>query len=128
MLCWKIILGMVCDYPAAYEGEPGFEFICGVPTVWDETEVIDAKVNEYILMARRKNKDWWIGAINNHQPRTLQVPLEWLGDGGFEATIFTDAPDTDNQPNRLTKGVRMVTRKDSLEIQICSRGRRSPAF
>jgi len=36
-------LGMVCDYPEAYEGQPGFEFIQQVPTVWDETKVFGGR-------------------------------------------------------------------------------------
>ena len=29
-------LGMVCDNPEAYIGQPGFEFIQQIPTTWDE--------------------------------------------------------------------------------------------
>lgn len=115
-------LGMVCDYPAAYEGEPGFEFIRGVPTVWDETRVLDAKVNEYILIARRKTNDWWIGAINNHQQRALHIPLQFLGKGDFEATIYADAPDATQNPNHLSKLVRRVTASDKLEINLSGGG------
>ena len=68
-------LQMVCDYPAAYEGQPGFEFIKEIPTTWDETKVIDAKVSEYILIARRKNNEWYVGAINNHEERPVTIPL-----------------------------------------------------
>jgi alpha-glucosidase len=45
---------MVCDYPAAYEGQPGFEFIQAIPTTWDETKVPGAAVDEYLTIARRK--------------------------------------------------------------------------
>src|SRR5436853_5385334 len=74
-------LQMVCDYPAAYEGEQGFDFIKEVPTTWDETEVIDAKVGEYISIARRKGNDWYIGTITNHEAREVKIPLNFLGGG-----------------------------------------------
>jgi alpha-glucosidase len=47
-------LGMVCDYPAAYEGEPGFEFIKEVPTTWDETKVLNAEVDKYITTCKKE--------------------------------------------------------------------------
>lgn len=69
MLAMYVVLenyqGMVCDYPAAYEGQPGFDFLKLVPTVWDETKVLDAKVGEYIIVARKKDNEWFIGSITN---------------------------------------------------------------
>src|SRR4029078_1770385 len=62
-------LQMVCDYPAAYEGEPGFEFIKQIPTVWDEIKVPAAELNKYISIARRKGNDWFVGTINNNDAR-----------------------------------------------------------
>src|SRR5205807_8913900 len=66
-------LGMVCDYPAAYEGQPGFEFLKEVPTTWDQTKVIDARVGEYIAIIRKKGRDWYAAAITNHSPRVVSV-------------------------------------------------------
>jgi alpha-glucosidase len=60
--------GMVCDYPAAYEGQPGFEFVQRVPTVWDETKVLHAQVQQYVAIARKKNNEWWVGQL----PITMQ--------------------------------------------------------
>ncbi len=109
-------LGMVCDYPAAYEGQPGFEFIREVPTVWDETRVIDARAGEYIVVARRKNNDWYIGCITNHEPRNLSIPMNFLGEGNYEADIFADAPDVQSEPNHLTKETRTVSGTDNIPI------------
>ncbi|HMH34246.1 MAG TPA: glycoside hydrolase family 97 protein [Puia sp.] len=115
-------LGMVCDYPAAYEGQPGFEFIREVPTVWDETKVLDAKPGEYILIARRKNQDWWLGAITNHSARTLQIPCTFLSEGRYEATMFTDAPDAHIEPNHLTKQTRALSRSDLFSVSLSGGG------
>ena len=45
-------LTMVCDFPEAYEGQPGFQFIEDVPTTWDETIVPAAKLHQYVTIAR----------------------------------------------------------------------------
>ena len=109
-------LGMVCDYPAAYEGQPGFEFLQKVPTVWDETKVINADVSNYITIARRNKGDWYVGGITNHEERTLRIGFDFLPDGQYEAEIFTDAPDANIDPNKLVKQTKTVTNKDSIII------------
>lgn len=115
-------LQMVCDYPEAYEGEPGFEFIKQIPTTWDETKVPDAKVGEYITIARRKNQDWYVGTITNDTARSLVTSLNFLGDGKYMATIYTDAPDANTNPNHLTKQERVVTSKDFINVQLAAGG------
>ena len=115
-------LQMVCDYPEAYEGQQGFEFIKEIPTTWDEIKVIDAKVNEYILIARRKNNDWYIGAINNHEERQISIPLNFLADGKYNAKIYTDANDIKENPNHLNIEKRNVTREDNLSLKMAPGG------
>lgn len=115
-------LQMVCDYPAAYEGQLGFEFIKEVPTTWDETKVIDAKVNEYLIDARRKNNEWYIGAINNHEARQINIPMDFLGEGKYEATIYTDADDTKIHPNDLVIQKKNVTKETTLSLKLVAGG------
>ena len=115
-------LAMVCDYPEAYEGQPGFEFIKEVSTTWDETKVLDAKVNKFITIARRKGEDWYIGTITNHNARNITIPLSFLGEGNYNATIYTDSADTGTNPNHLNKAEKSVTNKDVLQLHIAQEG------
>ena len=115
-------LQMVCDYPAAYEGQQGFEFIEEIPTTWDETKVLDAKVGEFITIARRSNTDWYVGTITNHEARQLTIPLNILNDGKYIATIYTDADDVNTNPNNLIKQTKEVTNKDVIALTVASGG------
>ena len=115
-------LGMVCDYPAAYEGQPGFEFVKEVPTVWDETKVPAAKVEEYIAIARRHHDDWYIGAINNHEARQIIIPLNFLSDGDYVAEIYTDADDVRTNPNNLVKQIKNLKKTDNIVLQLATGG------
>jgi alpha-glucosidase len=115
-------LGMVCDYPAAYEGQPGFEFIKEVPTNWDETKVIDAKLAEYVVIERKKENDWFVGSINDHSARTIKVPLSFLEEGEYTAEIFSDAEDVNTEPNHLKKENKIVSKKDILDIKLAGGG------
>jgi len=115
-------LGMVCDYPEAYEGQPGFEFIKEIPTTWDETKVIDADLNEFITIARKKNNEWYVGTITNHAAREISVPLTFLDDSNYIAEIYSDADDVHENPNHLEKKTIPVTKKDIIKIKIAGGG------
>ncbi|EJL59753.1 glycoside hydrolase family 97 protein [Flavobacterium sp. CF136] len=69
------------DQPSAYQGEPEIEFFDKVKTVWDETKVLDGQVGEYITVARKTGKDWFVGAITNNQTRKITVPTTFLEKG-----------------------------------------------
>ena len=115
-------LQMVCDYPAAYEGEPGFEFIKKIPTTWDEIKVPDAKPGESVIIARRKNNDWYIGTITNHNARTINLDLSFLPEGKYKAEMYTDAKDVNVNPDHLVKQTKEVTNRDVLKLEIASGG------
>ena len=64
---------MLCDTPGNYEREVECtDFITGIPTVWDETHILDAKLGEYIVTARRKGDSWYIGGITDGVARILR--------------------------------------------------------
>ncbi len=115
-------LQMICDYPAAYEGQPGFEFLKDIPTTWDETKVLDAEVNNYVAIARRKNNDWYVGSITNHDARELKINFNFLPEGNYAAEIYTDADDTDQDPNHLNKKSLNITNKDATIINLSAGG------
>ncbi len=115
-------LGMICDTPEAYEGQPGFEFLRTVPTTWDKTVVPDAFVNEYVAIARRHGDDWYVGAINNSQARDVEIALDFLGKGDYKITLYKDARDTDTNPNHLIKETLTVTAKDKITVPLASDG------
>ncbi|MDB4903866.1 MAG: glycoside hydrolase [Mucilaginibacter sp.] len=115
-------LGMVCDDPTAYIGQPGFEFIQQVPTTWDETRVIDAKPGEWLAIARRKGNDWYVGTITNHTSRTLTKALDFLPEGNYMAETYSDAPASDPNLNHLVKETRQVNRKTVITMLLESGG------
>jgi len=82
---------MLCDDPSAYQEEPECtDFIAAVPTVWDETLVLDGKVGEYVAIARRKGNDWYVGALTNWDAREMTLDLSILGEDNYQAEVFRD--------------------------------------
>lgn len=83
---------MLCDSPSNYMREDECtRFIASVPTVWDETVVLDGKVGEYLVIARRKDFRWYLGAITNWDERDIEIDLGVLPNFGAKSGhIFRD--------------------------------------
>ena len=84
-------LNMLCDSPSNYDDERECtSFIAGVPTVWNETKVLDGEMGEYIVTARRSGDCWFVGGITDSNPRDLEIAFDFLPEGNFRAEIFGD--------------------------------------
>jgi len=121
-LCFDNPSPMIADYPAAYEGQPGFDFLQIVPTWWDETRVLVGEIGEVLVTARRRGRDWYIGCISAKKARNLALPLAFLGRGEFVATIWRDAPESMNDPNRLNREKRTATAQTTLQVPVAFDG------
>ena len=84
-------LNMLCDSPTNYEREPGYtRFVAAIPTVWDETRVLQGEVGEYIVTARRKGDTWYIGGITNWTERDVNVDISQLGISFCVVELYRD--------------------------------------
>jgi alpha-glucosidase len=113
---------MVSDYPGAYEGQKELKFLSAVPTTWDETRVITGKVGEYIAVARRKGREWYIGSIAGRSAVELDLPLEFLGTGMYTAEVYADAPDAAEHPMHSVLETKRVTRAGKLHMKMVPGG------
>jgi alpha-glucosidase len=102
------------DRPAAAHGEPEIEFFDKIPTVWDETKVLNGEVGRYITVARRSGNDWFAGSITNSVPRRLNVRLSFLPAGRkYIAHIYENG--------HGTKDVKVSTREvDSRSVIVAA--------
>lgn len=95
--------------------EPDFMHLLGsIPTVWDTTVVLDAKVSEFIVTARCKDRNWYIGAMTDSVKRTITLPLSFLKQGDFVATICEDGINADRYAADYKISTKTVSSKDSL--------------
>lgn len=88
-------LQMLADEPTAYEPEKEcMKFLAEVPSVWDETLILDAKVGEHILMARRKGDTWYVGGMTGSVAQTISMDLSFLGSGVYQMDVWRDGEKT----------------------------------
>ncbi|MGH7512495.1 MAG: glycoside hydrolase family 97 protein [Gemmatimonadales bacterium] len=88
-------LQMAADLPENYAGQPAFQFIKDVAVDWDTTRVIDGRIGDYVVVARRERggQTWFLGAITDEEGRTFDVPLSFLTPGRrYVAEIYADGP------------------------------------
>lgn len=85
-------LNMLCDNPSNYmKEEECTKFIAKIPTVWDETVVLDGKMGEYVVIARRSGNNWYVGGITNWTSRDITVDFSKLGiKAPAKIELFTD--------------------------------------
>jgi alpha-glucosidase len=113
---------MVADYPTAYEGQPGFDFLRLVPTWWDETKVLEAKVGQLLVTARRKGSTWYLGGMSANEPHDLSIPLSFLGRGSYGVRVWKDAPDVQTEPNHLSFETIKLSSSDKLQVRLSPDG------
>lgn len=121
-VCYDNPNPMVADYPTAYEGQPGFEFLQLVPTWWDETRVLVGKIGELLVTARRKDNVWYVGGISAGPGHDLQLPLSFAGPGHCTVKVWKDAPDADTEPNHLATENLNLSSTDSLQVHFAVDG------
>lgn len=113
---------MVSDEPSAYRDQPAFEFIKDVPATWDETKVIAGRPGEFITIARRKGDDWFVGSMTGWTHRDLDVPLTFLGNKKFRATIYADAEDANEHPTNVRISAVTVDGNSHLPVKLANGG------
>ncbi|HEY9225931.1 MAG TPA: glycoside hydrolase family 97 C-terminal domain-containing protein, partial [Gemmatimonadaceae bacterium] len=120
-------LQMAADLPENYERKPAFQFIRDVAVDWDTTRVVDGKIGDYVIVARKQRggPEWFLGAITDEEARTFDVPLSFLPKGqSYIAEIYADGPNanwlTNPLPVTITK--RPVTSVSSLRVVLAPGG------
>jgi len=89
-------LQMLADSPSNYLREPEImDFLAPVPTEWDDTRVLDGRIAEYVAVARRNGRDWYVGAMTNWTPRELELDFSFLPEGTFWIEAYEDGENAD---------------------------------
>ena len=97
-------LEMAADLPENYVGRPEFQFIRDVPVDWEESHVLEGKIGDYVIVARRQRggDTWAVGGITDEEGRTFNVPLSFLTKGRqYVAEIYADGKDASWLTNPL---------------------------
>ena len=120
-------LQMAADLPENYENQPAFQFIRDVAVDWDTTRVIDGRIGDYVVVARKERgeDEWFVGAITDEESRTFEVSLDFLPRGrSYVAEIYADGPGAHwlTNPLPVTISRRTVTSASRLRLAMAPGG------
>jgi len=113
---------VACDHPDNYKGEVGVEFLQKVQSVWDDTKVLNGQISEYITMARRSGKTWFVGAMTNSEVRELEIVLDFLPAGKFKMTRYSDTDKTKEDAELAEKAELEVEKGEIVKIKMQAGG------
>jgi alpha-glucosidase len=121
--CHQLAMFVVYDSPLQiFSGnisqglkEPAFmELLGSLPTTWDETKILQGKIGEYIITARKKGKDWYVAGLNNSTQREVTIPLDFAADGLYNVTLCKDGLNAHNYGSDYI----LTTQQESLKKTI----------
>ena len=116
-------LQMLSDSPSNYMREPEImEFLAPVPTEWDETKVLDARIADYVIVARRNGRDWYVGAMTDWTSRNLEIDLSFLPEGNFSMDAYQDGVNADRNASDYKKTTIPVNRTTKVKLVLASGG------
>lgn len=126
MAMWIVVnspLTMLPDSPSDYYREKECtDFISGLPVVWDETQLLQGKIGEYTVMARRSGEEWFIGAITNRDKRTLELETGFLGSGTYRIEAIEDGINAGSRAEDYRKTETFIRAGEVLKLSLASGG------
>jgi alpha-glucosidase len=120
---------MLPDAPPDYEREDACtRFMTAIPLEWDDLHVVQARFGDYVVLARRRGNDWFVGAITDWEARDLDIDCSFLGGSetgsraAFAVTAFEDGPNADRRAVDYKVTTSRVTPRDRIRIHLAPGG------
>jgi len=98
------------------------ELLGKIPTVWDETKIIYARLGKYVVEARRNGDEWYLAAMNDWTSQEFRVSLGFLKDGLYNVEIASDGINAARNPQDYSLKKSEVTQKDTITIKLAPGG------
>ena len=83
----------LADRPESFLSQPKEvkQFFGSLPAAWDETRLVSGYPGESAVIARRKGNTWYVAGINGtDKVKTLDVPLDFIGNKHGRVEVFAD--------------------------------------
>ena len=116
-------LQMLCDSPSNYDRQPdAMEFLSIVPTAWDQTTALNARIGEYLTVARKKGNDWFIGSMTDWTPRDFRISLDFLDAGKYQIIFYSDGINASRNASDYRKETNQVDRSSQIAFHLAPGG------
>ncbi len=115
---------MLADAPTNYKGnEDCLAFITATPDDVDDTRVLAGELGKYIVTARKRGDEWFVGGLTNWDERDLVVDLSFLDEGRtYTMTLFRDGINANKNGEDYAVETLRVSREQPLKIHLAQGG------
>lgn len=117
-------LTMLADAPSAYLREKNvLDYISSIPCDIDSTFIIDGKIGEYIVSARKKDCNFFVGGLTNQKSCDLKLNLDFLTiNQTYNAEIFRDGTNAEKNAEDYCIEKIKVKKSDVINLHLASGG------
>lgn len=123
---WVVLnspMTMLPDAPSDYyREEECTRFIAKLPVLWDETRLLEGKIGEYTVMARRSGNKWYVGAITNWDKRAIKLETSFLPPGNYQVEAIEDGINADKRAGDYRLITRHFEAGDVLDLSLAPGG------
>ena len=93
-----------------------------MPVVFDKTIVPQGEIGKYIVTARKKGNDWYVGGQSNWDERTLTLKFDFLADGDYEAMVLKDGINANHDAEDYKIEKYDIHQNSEMKIHLASGG------
>ena len=117
-------LKMFCDNPSNYRKDPDFsKYIASIPTTWDKTIALEAKIGSYVVVAKKHDDNWYIAGMTDWESRNFEVPLSFLDQGiQYHITLLKDGANVANHAADYHIGNGQTNASETLKLEMAQGG------
>lgn len=112
--------------PSDFLREPEYAaFMAQIPTVWNETKALKAKIADYAVVLRTaENGDFYIGALNDWTARDIDLIADFLPDATavYTMEIYQDGINADRYASDYKRVVRTISKNDRIQFHLAPGG------
>jgi alpha-glucosidase len=113
---------VVCDHPDNILNQAGADFLKIVPTTWDDIKFISGYPGDYVAIAKRSGDKWFVGVMNNSVGKSIELKTGFLSAGTYEAEIWADTKNSDNEPKELKKANISIKSGETMKVTMAKNG------
>lgn len=108
-----------CDTPENLTYSIAVPLLKRLPVAWDDIRCLEAKPDQYVTIARRKNDEWWVATLSNDN-RTVSINTDFLEEGKkYYAHIYRDGNYRYEVKSEIRKG---IVKGHTIDIPVMQNG------
>lgn len=99
------------------------DYFRGLPSTWDETQVLAAEFGKYLVVAKRKGERWYFAGISAlDAPIDLVLDISSLGLGPAVIDAFADGPSADARAEDYRREMPHIDGDGKIRIHLARNG------